>query len=170
MSIKILFTWPLSLLFASCVTSGLDPLVLDGHELHASLVTALPDELSESPVTLAVQDNPHLSTDAGFVEAIAQRASQGGPLDGEGIRAALLAVYHAEKERIGIYGLEAECTADADRIEGVLRSTWAHNASIDLARVHRGGEVLVVVWAGGGGAPSCWEAVNAGVARRLVAP
>lgn len=165
MSTNTLLAGPLGLLFAACATSGLDPLVLDGHELHASLVTRLLDE-PQLRVPLAVRDNPQLSTDAGFVEAIARSSSQGG-LGGEGIRAVLYARYAGETE-LGLYGLEAASTTDADRIEGALRSTWAFAGRSDLARVHRGGDVLVVVWADRV-SPSCWEAVNAGVVERLVA-
>ena len=56
----------------------------------------------------------------------------------------------------------------ADRLEGLLRGIWAKNASLDRARVHRGGKVLVVVW--NDAVLACWEAVNAVVAERLVAP
>ena len=170
MSLKTLLIWPFSLLLACCAANGLDPIVLDGHELHASLKTAPLDVVAGSPVTLAVLDNPHLSTDTWFVEDIARRSSQGGvlgvTLDGEGIRAALLAVYIGEGRQLGIYGLEAVSTSDADRIEGVLRRVWSHNEGLDLARIHRRGEVLVVVWAPGS-SPSYWHAVNADVARRL---
>ena len=55
---------------------------------------------------------------------------------------------------------------DRGAIEAVLRSTWAHNESLEVARVYRRDEVLVVVWAVSE-TPSCWEAVNAVVARRL---
>ena len=159
--------WTLALLLTSCATSGLDALVLDGHELHASLVTAPPAQLAESPVGLELADNPQLSTDAWFVEDIARRASQGGPLDGQGVRAALLAVYLGEEQQLGIYGLEAASPADADRIEGIARDIWAHNARLGLARVHRGGEVVVVVWAAARESPSYWDAANAVVARRV---
>ena len=69
---------------------------------------------------------------------------------------------------LGLYGLEAASTADADRLEGLMRGIWARNASLDRARVHREGEILVVVW-NYPEAPACWEAVNAVVAERLVA-
>jgi hypothetical protein len=82
-----------------------------------------------------------------------------------GVRAALYALYFGESE-VGLYGLEAATPADADRLEGVLRGIWALNASLGRARVHRKGKVLVVAW-NNGVSPSCWEAVNAGVAERL---
>ena len=132
-------------------------------------MTATPDKLSESPTTLAVRDNPQLSTDAGFVAAITLRASQGELRSGEGVRAALLALYLGEKELLGFYGLEAASTADADRLESLLRGIWAYNESLHRARVHRGGKVLVVVWTDGV-STSCWEAVNAVVVERLPAP
>ncbi len=154
--------------FAACGTSGLNPLVLDGHELHASLVTQQIDDVTRLHVPRAVlRDNPQLSTDAEFVEAIARSGSQ-GQLSGEGIRAALYALYRGESE-VGFYGLETASTADANRLEGLLRGIWAKNASLDRARVHRRGKVLVVVWTDGV-STSCWEAVNAVVAERLVAP
>ena len=158
----------LGLLLAACATSGLEPLVLEGQELHASLVTVQLDDESRLHVPRAVlRDNPHLSTDAGFVEAIAHSGSQ-GELHGEGVRAALYALYR-EESALGLYGLEAASAAHADRIEGVLREIWAYNARHERARVHRSGEVLVVVW-NDGVSPACWEAVNAGLVQRLVVP
>ena len=168
MSRKIFVAASVGLLFAGCGTSGLKPLLLAGHELHASLVTQQIDRVQRLHVPRAVlRDNPQLSTGAEFVEAIAGGGSQ-GRLGGEGIRAALYALYRGESE-VGFYGLEAASTADANRLEGLLRGIWAQNASLDRARVHRGGEVLVVVWTDGV-STSCWEAVNAVVAERLVAP
>ncbi len=165
---KTLLAGALGLLLTACATSELDPLVLDGHELHASLVTRQLDDASIRHVPRAVlRDNPHLSTEAAFVKAIAHSGSQ-GELGGEGIRAALYALYLGENE-LGFYGLEAKSTADANRLEGVLRGIWAHNARMDRARVHRGDKALVVVWTDGV-SPTCWEAVNEGVAERLVAP
>jgi hypothetical protein len=155
------------LLFAACGTSGLNPLVLYGHELHASLVTEQIDEVPLHVPRGVLRDNPQLSTDSEFVEAVARGGSQ-GQLGGEGIRAALYALYRGEGE-VGFYGLEAASTADANRLEGLLRGIWAKNASLNRARVHRGGDVLVVVWTDGV-STSCWEAVNAVVAERLVAP
>jgi hypothetical protein len=114
-----------------------------------------------------LRDNPHLSTDSEFVDAIAHSASQ-GRLGGEGIRAALYALYLGERE-LGLYGLEAASSTDADRLEDALRGIWAYNESLGRARVHREGKVLVVLW-NDGVSPSCWEAVNAGVVERLTAP
>jgi len=168
MKTKMLFAASVGLLFAGCGTSGLDPLLLDGHELHASLETQQIDDVPRLHVPRAVlRDNPQLSTDAEFVEAIAGGGSQ-GQLDGEGIRAALYALYRGESE-VGFYGLEAASTADADRLESLLRGIWAYNESLHRARVHRGGKVLVVVWTDGV-STSCWEAVNAVVVERLPAP
>ena len=156
------------LLFAGCGPSGLNPLILDGHELHASLETQQIDDVQRLHVPRAVlRDNPQLSTDAEFVEAIARGGSQ-GRLGAEGIRAALYALYRGESE-VGFYGLEAASTADADRRESLLRGIWAYNASLDRARVHRRGKLLVVVWTDGVSA-SCWEAVNAVVVERLAVP
>ena len=157
-----------SLLFAGCAPSALSPLVVDGQELHASLVTRKLKDASRLHVARAVlRDNPYLSTDTEFVDVIAKMSSQ-GRLGGEGIRAALYALYLGESE-LGLYGLEAASPTDADRLEGVLRGIWAHNESLGRARVHREGKVLVVVWHNGV-SPSCWEAVNARVEERLTAP
>jgi hypothetical protein len=49
-----------------------------------------------------------------------------------------------------------------------LRAMNAYNERLGLARVHRVGNVLVVAWQRGV-SPSCWEAVNAEVVRRLTA-
>tara|TARA_R110002096_G_scaffold377590_1_gene571406 strand:+ start:1520 stop:2023 length:504 start_codon:yes stop_codon:yes gene_type:complete len=166
MSTNMRLVAPLSLLLAACAASGLDPLVLKGHELHASLVTRSLDE-PNLRVPRHVRSNPQLSTDPEFLEAIGRGATQGRGLGREGIRAALYARYLGERG-IGMYGFEAASAADADRIEGALRNTWSYAARSDQARVHRGGEVLVVVWADVE-SPGCWEAVNAVVVARLVA-
>ncbi len=63
------------------------------------------------------------------------------------------------KKELGFYGLHAGSMVDADRLESELRATWAHNASLDRARVFRGGELLLVVWHDGV-SPECWEAVK----------
>ena len=168
MSRKILLAALVGLLFAACETSELKPLVLDGHKLHASLVTQQIDDVPRLHVDRAVlRGNPQLSTDAKFIEAIARSGSQ-GRLGGEGVRAALYALYRGESE-VGFYGLEAASTADADRLESLLREIWAHNASLDRARVHRGSKVVLVVWNDGVSA-SCWEATNAAVVDHLAAP
>ena len=165
---KTVLAASVGLLCAGCGTSGLNPIVLDGYELDASLVTQQIDDVLRLHVPRAVlRDNPQLSTDAEFVEAIARSGSQ-GQLGREGIRAALYALYRGESE-LGFYGLEAASTEDADRLESLLRGIWAHNASFDRARVHRGGKVLVVVW-NDGVSTSTWEAVNAVVVERLAVP
>ena len=154
----------LCLLLGACGTAGLDSLVLDGHELHASLETLRVEELPLHVPHSELPDNPHHSTDASFVEAVARGSSQ-GKLNGEGIRAALYAVYRGQSQ-VGVYGLEAGSVEEADRRESTMRGIWAMNASLDRARVHRGEKILVVVW-NHPETPSCWEAVNAVVARRL---
>ncbi len=168
MSTKLLLSWSFLLLFAGCARGGLGPLVLDGPELHASLVTRKLKDAAKLHLAPVLRDNPYLSTDSGFVGVLARIASQGRLTGGEGVRAALYALYRGESE-VGLYGLEAASPADADRIEGVLRAIWAHNEGLGLARVHREGEVLVVVWTYGK-SPSCWETVNAKVVERLTAP
>jgi hypothetical protein len=167
MSTKLLLCWSL-LLLAGCAPSALRPLVVDGQELHGSLVTRKLKDAARLHLAPVLRDNPYLSTDAEFVDVIAQIASQGRLGGGEGIRAALYALYLGESE-LGLYGLEAASPADADRLEGVLRGIWAHNESLGRARVHREGRVLVVAW-NNGVSPSCWEAVNARVVERLTAP
>lgn len=146
-------------------TSGLGSLVVDGHELHASLKTRqIDDSIRHLPPGVFPPENPHLSTDAGFVEAIARSGSQ-GRLGREGIRSVLYALYVGEKE-LGFYGLEAASAADANQREDALRKIWTKNVSLDRARIHREGLVLVVVWTDGV-SPECWEAVNASVIERL---
>lgn len=158
----------LGLLLAACSTSGLSPLVLEGRELHPSLTTRQLDDRPIRHVPRSVlRRNPQHSSDAEFVKAIAKSGSQGN-LGGEGIRSALYALYVGDRE-VGLYGLEAASAADADRLEDALREIWSHNVSIDRARVHRGGLVLVVVWTDGV-SPEVWEAVNAAVVQRLIAP
>jgi hypothetical protein len=159
----LLLGWSLILL-AGCARSALSPLVVDGRDLHASLVTRKVEDAAKFRLANVLPRNPCLSTDAEFVNAIAQIASQ-GRLGGQGVRAALYALYLSESE-VGLYGLEATSSADADRIEGVLRRIWAHNDGLGRARVHRKGKVLVVAWHNGV-SPSCWEAVNAEVVKRL---
>jgi hypothetical protein len=164
MSTKLLLGWSL-LLLAGCAQSALRPLVVDGHELHASLVTRKFEDAARLRLVPVLRDNPYLSTDAEFVDVIARMASQGRLDGGKGVRAALYALYLGESE-VGLYGLEAASPADADRLEGVLRGIWALNAGLGRARVHRNGKLLVVAWHSGV-SPSCWEAVNARVAERL---
>ena len=152
------------LLLAACSTSGLSPLMLEGHELHPSLRTRQLDEPLRHVPRDVLRANPQHSTDPDFVRAIAGGGSQ-GRLDRDGIRSALYALYLGERD-LGFYGLEAESLAEADRWEGQLRKIWSHNVHLDRARVHRGGLVLVVVWTDGV-SPEAWEAANALVVERL---
>jgi hypothetical protein len=156
-----------ALLLAGCKSSALSPLVVDGPKLHASLVTRKLEDAAKLSLSRVLRDNPYLSTDTEFVDAIAQIASQ-GRLGGKGIRAALYALYLGESD-VGLYGLEAASTADADRFEDALRGIWAYNERVGRARVHRNGKVLVVAW-NNGVSPSCWDAVNASVVERLSGP
>jgi hypothetical protein len=140
-------------------------LVLEGRELHTSLRTRRLDSIRDLPPGVVPSSNPQLSTDKQFVQAIARSSSQGS-LGGEGIRSALYARYAAGEREVGVYGLEADSDAGANQGENALREIWAHNERLDLARVHRKGLVLVVVWHSG--VPSeCWEAVNARLVERL---
>jgi hypothetical protein len=167
MSTKLLPVWSL-LLLAGCAPSALAPLLVDGQELHASLATRKLNDVSRLHVPRAViRDNPYLSTDVEFVDAIAHSASQ-GRLGGDGVRAALYALYLGESE-LGLYGLEGASIADTDRLEGALRRIWAHNERLGRARVHREGLILVVVW-NDGMSPSSWDAVNGRVVKLLTAP
>ena len=147
--------------------SGLGSLVLEGHELHASLKTRQMDDSVRHVPRDLIPENPHVSTDAAFVAVIARNGSQGS-LGREGIRSALYALYR-EKNELGFYGLEAVSAADADRWEKAIREIWANNGRLNRARVHRKGLVLVVVWTDGV-SPECWEAVNASIVERLSAP
>ena len=165
MGARQLLAGSLVLVLAGCAPSGLGPLVVDGPELHSSLVTLKLEDAARFHIAPVLRDNPYLSTDSAFVDVLARIASQGRLDGGQGVRAALYALYLGESE-VGLYGLEAASPADADRIEGVLRAIWAHNARLERARVHRGGRVLVVAW-NNGVSPECWEAVNAGVLKRL---
>ena len=167
MRATLLLGWSF-LILAGCASSALDPLVADGQELHASLVTRALKDAAKLHLAPVLRDNPYLSTDAESVDVIARMASQGRLGGGEGVRAVLYALYLGESQ-LGLYGLEAASPADADRLEGVLRGIWAHNESLGRARVHREGKVLVVAWHDGVSL-SCWEAVNARVVERLTAP
>ena len=115
----------------------------------------------------ALGEDKNISADPEFVEAVGRGSSQ-GRLDGKGVRLALYALYGAERD-LGFYGLEAASQADVDRLEDALRGVWAHNVGLDRARVHRGNLALVVVWHDGVSL-DCWEAVNSGIAQRLVDP
>ncbi len=148
--------------------SGLGSLVLEGRELHASLKMRQLDSTRHLPPGLVLLRNPQLSTDDKFVGAVARSASQ-GTLGGDGIRSALYALYAADKNELGVYGLEAKSEADADQREKAIREIWANNGRLNLARVHRKGLVLVVVWHSGV-SPECWKAVNASIVERLSAP
>ena len=138
--------------------TGLGSLLLEGHEFHRLLKTRHIDDSVRHVPRALIPENPHLSTNAPFVEAIARNASQES-LDREGIRSALYALYH-EKSELGFYGLEAVSATDADLWEEALRKAWANNARQGLAQVHRNGLLLTVVWTDGV-SPECWEAVKA---------
>jgi len=165
MAWKALLAVSISLSSTACETGGLDSLALEGTQLHASLETPQIDEIVRLHVPRAVlMTNPQVSTNPEFVEAIAGGGSQ-GRLGGDGIRAALYALYRGEND-LGLYGLEAESVAEAEERESLVREIWAHNASLDRARVHRVGRVVVVVWTDGV-TTAIWDAVNAVVAEHL---
>ncbi len=154
------------LLAASSAWGGeLDSLVLEGQELHASLVARPLDSFRDLPPGVILPKNPQLSSDDKFVRAISRGSSQ-GRLSREGIQSALYARYAAAEKEIGIYGLEAMSDADAERREKSLQEVWAYNTRSDRVRVHRKGLVIVVVWHTGVTA-ECWEAANAVIAKRV---
>ena len=165
---KLLLLLGLLLAASSTSGSGLDSLALEGRELHASLRTPRLDSFRDLPDGVVPPKNPQLSSDDKFVKAMARNSSQ-GRLGREGIRSALYARYAAGEKEVGIYGLEVKSDAAADRREEALRAIWAYNVRLDRARVHRKGLVLVVVWHRGVSS-ECWDAVNASIADRLVAP
>ena len=153
------------LVVAGCGDAGLEVLVLEGEEIHASLRTLEIDSVERLHVPRdLIPENPMLSSDAAFVRVISRAGSQ-GRYESEGVRAAMYALYEEEHE-VGFYGLEALSAEDADRIESRLRETWAYNASFDRAQVHRGGNVILVIWTDGV-SPEVWQALNAVVAERL---
>ena len=165
MSKRLVFAVATSLLLSACGTRGLEALVLEGPDLHESLVTL---DLGDLPLHVphaVLHSNPQLSIVPDFVDAVSRSSSQ-GQLDSEGIRAALYAVYRGETE-VGLYGLEAMSATEADRREQLIRNIWVKNVSLDRARIHRGGNTIIVVWCARL-TPSCWEAVNAVIAERLV--
>jgi hypothetical protein len=161
---KTILVMILSILVVACSTNELSNLILEGQDLHISLKTRqLDNTIRHVPIEM-IPANPHASSKAGFIEAIARSGSQ-SRLGSEGIISALYALYFAENE-LGFYGLEAASKADADRLEQALRNIWAKNVSIKRAQVHRVDLNLVVVWTDGVSS-ECWEAVNAKVAARL---
>src|SRR5690242_9883346 len=110
-------------LLAGCQPGGLGSLVINGPELCASLVTVGLEDAAKGQLAPVLRDNPSLSTDREFVDVLARYASQGRLGGGEGVRAALYALYRGEgRGRVGLYGLEAVPPADADRLEGVVRA------------------------------------------------
>ena len=158
----------LGFLFTVMAPSGLESLILQGHDLHPSVTTREFDERALRHVREGVVlTNPEYSTEPAFVEAIARSGSQ-GRLRGDGMRAALFAMYQGEKD-LGFYGLEAESVEEADSRETALRDIWSHNVGLNRAQIHRSDLAIVVVWTDGVSA-EVWEAVNAEVTRRLAAP
>lgn len=146
-------------------TPSLTSLMIDGEDLHDSLRTQEIDTIRDIPKNAELPQNPYLSSDDEFVEAIARGGSQ-GRLDSEGIRTAFYARYKTEDNEVGIYGLEAKTKADAAQREKAAREIWAHNASFNRAHVLRKDLILVVIWHDGV-SPECWEAVKAGVKEKL---
>src|SRR5262245_49488525 len=75
-SATLFLGWSL-LLLAGCAPRALGPLVVDGQELHASLVTRKLEDAAKLHLAPVLRDNPYLSTDAEFVDILAKIASQG---------------------------------------------------------------------------------------------
>ncbi|MEM8757844.1 MAG: hypothetical protein AAGF47_08690 [Planctomycetota bacterium] len=151
----------------SLASGPLGSFLLEGHELHPSLWTEQPRSVPDLPTGMVLPKNPNLSNDDAFIEATARGASQ-GRLDGSGIRAALYARYASDRSSIGIYGLEAESTTDADEREIALRKIWAYNARLDRAIVRRRDSTLLVVWIWTDGPlPEYWAAAKDSVEKRL---
>jgi len=140
-------------------------LAVEGRALHASLQTPPLDAFRDLPSGVVPPENPQLSSDHEFIQAIARSSSQ-GRLGPEEIRSALYARYAVGERNVGIYGLEIGSGENAGRREKALREIWAFNERRDLARVHRKGLVLVVVWHSGL-SPELWDAVNASIVERL---
>ena len=143
-------------------------LIMEGHQLHASLQTRQLDSVQDLPTGITSPENPHVSSNREFIEAVARGGSQGRH-DGAGMRAALFARYWTSENEVGFYGLEAESDAHADQREKWLREVWAYNARLDRASVHRQDRLLFVVWHDGVG-PECWKTVNAKFIDRLNGP
>lgn len=148
---------------AACATRGLESFALEPDDLHASLAPRSLERANHG-VPVGVSAIPHVTTDAARVASIARFASQ-GRLDGEGVRAALFAIYEEDGE-LGLYGLEAATPEDADRLEAELREIWKTNVGLERARVHRGDRMLLVVW-NDHVSLECWRAVNEALAERL---
>ena len=158
------------LTLSGCGTTGLSALAVDGPDLHPSLVALPVPELPLHVPHALLRSNPQHSADADFVAAVARGGSQGGRLDAQGVQEALYAVYRDEDDvTIGVYGMETESAHEADRREARLREIWAHNARADRTRVHRGGNVLAVVFCHPA-TPAHWDAVNDFIAERIGAP
>ena len=152
---------------SGCGSAGLSPLAFTGADLHPSLVALPVQELPSHIPRSLLRTNPQLSTEADFVEAVARGGSQGGRFDSRGVRAALYAVYRDDDNiTVGVYGMEAESEAEADRREDALRAIWAYNDRANRTRVHRGGNVVAVVFSHPA-TPAHWEAVNEAIAERI---
>ncbi len=136
---KLLLLLGFLLAASSTSGSGLDSLALEGRELHASLRTPRLDSIPGLPPDVVPPKNPQRSSDDKFVQAIARSSSQRG-LGREGIRSALYARHYAGEKEVGIYGLEAESDAAADKREEALRVIWDYN----VRRVYG----LEVLWTG----------------------
>ena len=163
--IKAIVLLAVTVLLGSQDSFQLQRIHMDGAELGPSLQTR---RLGEQPIRHVpaerIQSIPQVSSDPLFVKTIARAGSQGN-LEGEGVVAALFALYDGENE-LGFYGFEAESEGTADRLESQLRHIWKHNVSLDRAQIHRGGLVVLVVWTDGL-SPAHWEQANQAVSERL---
>lgn len=158
--------WILLSGLGSCATGALEPLVLEGSELHASLGPRAIEDANHG-LPDGVVRTPQLATDAAVIESIARHATQGN-FGADGVRTALFALYEGAAE-VGFYALEAATDPDADRLEDELYGIWEKNMSLGRAQVHRKGRVFVIVWQDGV-SPDCWQEVNDALNRRLSLP
>ncbi|WP_223788192.1 hypothetical protein [Marinicella meishanensis] len=148
-------------------TFNLASLLVDGAQLHPTLINHPPDTIKNLPAGIDFSINPQLSSDPKVVNATARGGSQ-GRLAGTDMQAALYARYTDGVSDIGFYGLTAANASVADQREQALREIWAHNNRLDRTHVYRRGLVLLVVWIWSPGElPPAWQAVNDWVAQQM---
>ena len=147
--------------------SPFSTLDVQGPELHPSLRNPELDSIQNVPQDFELPSNPYISDDPRFVKGISRGGSQ-GRLESEGIGSAYYARYETEENEMGIYGLYAKSSEDADKREKAVRDIWAHNGSFGRSRVYRNGLTILIAWHDGMPA-ELWESVNANLAERVKA-
>lgn len=146
-------------------TTTLESLIFKGSDLHPSLITQPIDKSSRFfPNGSLPPDNPHISHDAQFIEAVARRGSQ-ARLGNEGVISALYAVYTGKKD-LGIIGLEAMTITEAEQREKMLRKIWVKNIKLARAFVTRKNTTIILLW-NDGVSEEVWEAVKTRVIKQL---